>query len=277
MLSARRTKFFNVEALLSVPALMDAVDATPSGSDERLVALTRLADHPCAWHAILATEVWAEISDLHRQRQDWDQAIAAWEQTIRLGYRSAPHPRAQIAELLVHAGRRDEGDALYAQLHDRYPHDVWLPNSAALTYLEVADWTTALWWTDTALELTMNDGDRAQLMAQLSEMRTRALTALGRAGDDDLGRRVATFVAPPRRWSASPVESWGEVEPSLDRCENCGAQPEQIGWIPTDTAQGSWASRTPRAQTVPAVSTKVPRNAPCPCGSGRKAKRCCHP
>ncbi|MCC6435981.1 MAG: hypothetical protein IT196_13180 [Acidimicrobiales bacterium] len=249
-----------MDAPLSIPELMQAVDATSSGSGERLAALIRLAEHPCAWHAIVATEVWAEISDLHRQRQDWDLAIAAWEQTIRLGYRSAPHPRAQIAELLVLAGRRDEGDALYAQLHDRYPHDVWLPNSAALTYLDVADWTTALQWTDIALELTINNGDQAQLIGQLSDMRSRALTAMGRAGDDDLGRRIATFVAPPRTRSTSLGESWGEVEPHLERCENCGAQPEQIGWIPTDTAQDFWAPRTPSTNTPPSVTTKVPRN-----------------
>ena len=88
----------------SVIELADAVEQTTAGSDERLEALVRLATHPCAWHAVLATEVWTEISDLHRQRQQWDQAIEAWEHAIRLGYRSAPHPRAQIAELLVLAG-----------------------------------------------------------------------------------------------------------------------------------------------------------------------------
>lgn len=51
-----------MDALPSVPELMDAVEATPSGSDERLAALKRLAAHPCAWYTILATEVWAEIS-----------------------------------------------------------------------------------------------------------------------------------------------------------------------------------------------------------------------
>lgn len=88
-----------------------------------------------------------------------------------------------------------EGDALYAQLLERFPSDVWLRNSAALTYLDIADWATALWWIDTALELTMNDGDQVRLIDQLVDMRSRALAALGRSGDDNLGRRVAAFCA----------------------------------------------------------------------------------
>lgn len=255
---------------------MDAVEATSDGSDERLAALQQLAAHPCSWHCVLATDVWAEISDLHRQRRDWDHAIAAWEQTIQLGYRSRPHPRAQIAELLVLAGRRDEGDALYAQLLDRFPRDVWLRNNAALTYLDVAAWATALWWIDTALDLTMNDGDQVGLIDQLVEMRSRALAALGRRSNDDIGRRAAAFVPSPRSRPAGVGDSWGEIEPSTERCEHCGGQPDHVGWIPTGVNDDSWTVQSLTGSSFPAVSSKVPRNSSCPCGSGLKAKKCCH-
>jgi uncharacterized protein YecA (UPF0149 family) len=32
----------------------------------------------------------------------------------------------------------------------------------------------------------------------------------------------------------------------------------------------------PQPAPTPARSTRVPRNAPCPCGSGRKFKKCCN-
>lgn len=136
------------------------------------------------------TEVWTEISEIHRQRGDWDDAIDAREHAIRLGYRSAPHPRAEIAELNILAGRRDIGDMLYRELRDRYPDDVWLYNGAGLTYLDAGDHAAALRWIDDALELTMADGDQVGLVGQLSDMRDRALRALGRDTHDELARRV---------------------------------------------------------------------------------------
>ena len=37
----------------------------------------------------------------------------------------------------------------------------------------------------------------------------------------------------------------------------------------------SWAPRETLAPTAPAAARRVGRNDPCPCGSGRKYKRCC--
>ena len=38
---------------------------------------------------------------------------------------------------------------------------------------------------------------------------------------------------------------------------------------------GRCAPRTPAVQNEPIASAAIPRSAPCPCGSGRKFKRCC--
>ncbi|MBX7070333.1 MAG: SEC-C metal-binding domain-containing protein [Acidimicrobiales bacterium] len=255
--------------------LSRAVDRTPAGSDERLDALVALARHPCARHTVAVTEVWTEISEIHRRRGDWDDAIDAWEQAIRLGYRSAPHPRAEIAELNILAGRRDIGDAIYRDLRDRYPDDVWLYNSAGLTYLDVGDHATALAWIDDALELTMSDGDQVGLVGQLSDMRDRALRALGRDTRDDLAGRIEAFVPSPRSWTSRLDQTRGEAEPSMEPCPQCGAAPDHVRWIPTGTDWPSTTS-TRNGHGSPASSAKVPRNSPCPCGSGKKAKHCCN-
>jgi tetratricopeptide (TPR) repeat protein len=264
-----------VNALPSVFELSAAVEPTPVGSDERLGALEALAAHPCARHTVLVTEVWSEISQIYRQRSEWDLAIDAWEHAIQLGYRGTPHPRAEIAELNLLAGRRADGDAIYQQLVDRYPDDVWLYNSAALTYLDVGDHATALRWIDQALELSIDNGDPVGLVGQLADMRDRALRGLGRDADDELARRVESFVPTAQQWPSRFDETRGEVEPSTEPCSHCGARPERIHWIPA-AGDGSNASTSTVIRTLPAASTKVPRNSPCPCGSGKKAKHCCH-
>ncbi len=259
----------------AVIELSTAVERTPAGSNERLHALEALAEHPCAWHTVAVTEVWTEISEIHRQRGDWDDAIVAWEQAIRLGYRSAPHPRAEIAELNILAGRRSEGDMLYRELRDRYPDDVWLYNSAGLTYLDVGDHAAALRWTDDALELTFADGDQVGLVGQLSDMRDRALRALGRYAHDELARRVEAFVPSPRSWTSRLDQARGEAEPSMEPCLQCGATPDHVRWIPSGNDRIG-TTLTVTGDGFPARSAKVPRNSPCPCGSGKKAKHCCH-
>jgi tetratricopeptide (TPR) repeat protein len=259
----------------TVTELSAAVDRTPAGSDDRLHALEALAEHPCAWHTVAVTEVWTEISEIHRQCGNWDHAIDAWELAIRLGYRSAPHPRAGIAELNILAGRREIGDTLYRKLRDRYPDDVWLYNSAGLTYLDVGDYATALHWIDDALELTLSDGDQVGLVGQLSDMRNRAMRSLGRETDDELTRRVETFVPSPRSWTSRLDQSRGETEPSTEPCPQCGATPDHVRWMPTGLDPIAMTSTMTTAR-LPATSTRVPRNSPCPCRSGKKAKHCCH-
>ena len=244
-------------------------------SDERLRALEALAAHPCARHTVLVTEVWSEISQIYRQRSEWDRAIDAWEHAIKLGYRGAPHPRAEIAELNILAGRRDDGDAIYQQLVDRYPDDVWLYNSAALTYLDIGDHATALRWIHQALELSLDNGDPVGLVGQLADMRDRALRGLSRDAEDELARRIESFVPTSRQWPSRFDETRGEVEPSTEPCSHCGAILERVHWIAT-TGDGLTASTPTVTRTLPAASTKVPRNSPCPCGSGKKAKHCCH-
>lgn len=57
---------------------------------------------------------------------------------------------------------------------------------------------------------------------------------------------------------------WRGVASKADpRCPNCQAAPE------TDKA---WRE----LERVRAGAPRVSRNAPCPCGSGKKAKKCCH-
>jgi hypothetical protein len=54
--------------------------------------------------------------------------------------------------------------------------------------------------------------------------------------------------------------------------ESSAARPAPVAPAPSPSPTNSFC-KTPA--NTPAVSTKVPRNAPCPCGSRMKYKRCC--
>ena len=53
-----------------------------------------------------------------------------------------------------------------------------------------------------------------------------------------------------------------------------GTEGNQNGGQPADTSSGAGDSQAKRAALANALSPKTPRNAPCPCGSGKKFKHC---
>ena len=53
-----------------------------------------------------------------------------------------------------------------------------------------------------------------------------------------------------------------------------GTEGNQNGDQPADTSSGAGDSQAKRAALANALSQKTPRNAPCPCGSGKKFKHC---
>ena len=53
-----------------------------------------------------------------------------------------------------------------------------------------------------------------------------------------------------------------------------GTESNQNGGQPADTSSGAGDSQAKRAALANALSQKTPRNAPCPCGSGKKFKHC---
>lgn len=74
-------------------------------------------------------EILDNIYEVLRRVGSYDDAITAKREAIAAGYRSVPHPEADIAECLLAAGRSDEALALFAELRERDPDDVWLFNS----------------------------------------------------------------------------------------------------------------------------------------------------
>lgn len=181
-------------------------------------------DHPCAHHQVVDHEVMEEIHQALRQAGRWDEAIAAKRAAVAAGYRSTPDPEADIAECLVLAGRRQEADALFAELRARDPQDVWLYNSGAYTYAGVDD-REALRWSLDGIEMALATGDPDQVVMQLLECAEASWTALDEPVDQELVQRVEVFCD---AWEpSSRVDRWDDLDPIEERsCAYCGFDPE---------------------------------------------------
>lgn len=253
-----------------------AVAARRVGDDAAEIdALQACIEHPCAAHELDVFGCWEDLARLHHRHGRLDAAIDTWEQAIAAGYRSAPHPRANIAELLVESGRRDEADTLYERLRAECSDDVWLYNSAGYAYAAAGDHEAAMRWIDAGLELALESGDPEQVVDQLADMRAKSLGALGRDPADDLAARIDSFERPAGTHSAG--RSFGEAKLTTTRCDHCGWDPseERATLMPVSEVNALAESLRPARQAAqPVRSDKVGRNEPCACGSGQKYKRC---
>lgn len=181
--------------------------------------------HPCAHHQDVDHEVLDEIHQTWRRAGRFDDAIGAKREAIVAGYRSVPDPEADIAECLLAAGRRDEADALFAQLRDRDPDDVWLYNSATYSYADI-DPTASLAWALDGIDVALATGDPDQVVMQLLECAEAGWKTLDQRVDEELVDRVEKFC---RNWTPPTAarHRFGDLPPYEDRaCAHCGYEPE---------------------------------------------------
>ena len=104
-----------------------------------------------------------------------------------------PHPRSDIAEFHLRAGRHEEAAAIWAELKASDPDDVWLYNAAGLSYNEIGEHELAVEWLGAGIELAMRTDDPEGIINQLSDVRRQSLDALGR-DLDELEERVGPFM-----------------------------------------------------------------------------------
>lgn len=247
------------ESFRQVDALHDTarrLSRERASGDEVAAAWQALADHPCVAHHLDLGDVFDELHQALRRAGRWDEAITARRDSIAAGYRSRPDPEADIAEILVDSGRLDDAAALYSQLRDRDPDDVWLYNSAAFTYRNV-DPALALRWATDGIDVAIATGDHDQVIGQLLDITRSLWDTLGQRPDEDLVDRVAGFEA---AWTRPPPRPWpdeGGHGPDHDMaCAHCGYHPDR----PPATIT---RPRT-RASSVPSAPqpTRPPRRVP---------------
>ena len=138
-------------------------------------------------------ECYADLAREYDRQSRHDDAIASLERAIELGWGGKPHPRSDIAEFHLRAGRHEEAAAIWAELKAADPDDVWLYNAAGLSYNEIGEHELAIVWLGEGIELAMRTGDPEGIVNQLSDVRRHSLKALGRELDE-LEQRVGPFM-----------------------------------------------------------------------------------
>jgi tetratricopeptide (TPR) repeat protein len=101
--------------------------------DEARAILDDLSDVPDTG-GLWLPECYGDLAQSYDRRACHDDAIAAQERAIELGWGGRPDPRSDIAEFHLRAGRPEEAAAIWAQLKEQDPDDVWLYNAAGLSY-----------------------------------------------------------------------------------------------------------------------------------------------
>ncbi len=143
---------------------------------------------------LLMPECYADLAREYDRQGRHDDAIALHERAVELGWDSIPHPRSDIAEFHLRAGRDDVAAAIWAELKASDPDDVWLYNAAGLSYNEVGQHELAIAWLGEGIELAMRTDDPEGIINQLSDVRRHSLRSLGRELDE-LEQRVDPFMA----------------------------------------------------------------------------------
>lgn len=226
-----------------------AEDARRAGEpDDAIARYQEILDHPCTPHQVITHEVLDEIHRVLRELGRFDEAIQAKREAITAGYRSSPDPEADIAEILVEAGRHGEADTLYTTLRQRDPDDVWLYNSAGYIYDGVDD-RKALGWLLDGIEVALTTGDADQVVGQLLDMTRRQWDRLGEPEDNELIARVESF---QQNWVRSPYKPrWADrSREELRRCTYCCFDPV-TPLSATPTRPGTTSTPTARPVTKP--------------------------
>ena len=157
--------------------------------DEAVELWRAVLAHPDVEDEFFVEDILDEIHQLLRHLRRYDDAIAAKREAIAAGFESNPDPEADIAEILLQAGRREEADALYAELRRRDPDDLWLYDSAGYAYAGVDDHEAVRWCLD-GIEMANTAGDPDDVAGNLLALGNELWEALAEDADQALIDRV---------------------------------------------------------------------------------------
>jgi tetratricopeptide (TPR) repeat protein len=219
-------------------ALEEALHARPPDYATAAAIIERIVLDPSAGQTFYLPELLDKLADYYASMGRFDEAIAAMNRALVVGYSSCPDGRHRIAEFLLRAGRADEAHALYEMLRHDAPEDIWLYNAAGLEYGFAGDHERALTWLSKGLELCLDTGDPKCLVEQLLELREKSLVALGH-DPDALQERAKQFIMEREKGlRVSEPDSDPHVTRKQDgkrgRPSNA---PIAVGWFPASEFQ----------------------------------------
>lgn len=128
------------------------------------------------------------------QARRYDEAIAAFERALGLGWDVVPDGRCEIARVLLLAGRHREADIMRAELREADPEGVWTLYAGGMAYGQVARDPDAVEWLGEGLRVAIGRDDPEHVVDQMSDVRRVSLRRQGQELDER-EREVEAFRA----------------------------------------------------------------------------------
>ncbi|MDQ2894946.1 MAG: SEC-C metal-binding domain-containing protein [Actinomycetota bacterium] len=142
----------------------------------------------------LVTSMLEDLGLWLAQARRYDEAIAAFERALGLGWDVVPDGRCEIARVLLLAGRHREADIMWAELREADPEGVWTLNAGGMAYGQVARDPDAVQWLGEGLRVAIGRDDPEHVVDQMSDVRRVSLRRLGQELDER-EREVEAFRA----------------------------------------------------------------------------------
>jgi tetratricopeptide (TPR) repeat protein len=298
--------------VLSVADLLTTYEEAES-LEEAERALDELATLPRPSDLSLG-ELYDGLAEGAAEDGDFPLAVRAQRRAIELGCDHVELGREMLAWYLLKAGRKQEGEAAFAELRDEHGEDLELLLTVANARMDSGDGQGALEAFDDALSLATRSGDR-DWVRQVREERRYVRGELGLEPDEE--DRLADLAEPtdaegrvrlslawfPRDQIEAALARWPSLADDLDDADDYCRSIEGTlqtmlagtGRRPTvapldierllvfaaehglDADSGAARSRFAAELDSRGEALAWPpgRNDPCWCGSARKYKRCC--
>lgn len=217
-----------VDDAVSDPVALDVADRLEAAMAVRPRDAARVAGAleaviaACRRDARVATELdlaglLDELAETYSELGRVDDALQAMHAAIAAGYDSTPDPRCRLAEIALRGGLNEPARELFAQVYADTPDDVWLHNNAGVEYAAVGDYSPALAWLTSGLQIALDSGDPERLVTQLQQCRRDALHALDQPRDE-LDAQAEAFLAQPRphqpAWSPATLDPYDTTSSS---------------------------------------------------------------
>jgi tetratricopeptide (TPR) repeat protein len=214
---------------------------------EALERVCRSAEHNIM---VCYDDVYLDVIDELRYRRQYEQAIYYQELAIAedlkyCGGINLANNRRDLAEIHLEKGDFEHGLRLFEILIEQDPWDIWHYNNLAQISRMVGLYDVGALAAKRAIEIATATNDPEQILPQLNEI----------LGDAENSRGKVEVDLP-----AATISHWHQL------------LTKPLPPMLTMRQQDAEHAATVTAQR-PGI--KIGRNEPCPCGSGKKYKKCC--
>jgi len=242
--------------------------------DRAWTALEKALDSPTASPMLWYQDIYLDVAQRYRINGDLC-AAELMKRGLAHDLRhnegdNAEHFVRDLAEIYLWLDELDRGLAVFSKLLHNDPGDVWTYNAMAFTLGHVGLADLGLGAAQRGLELVDATGDPEELCDQLAD----ALADLRNSERRGREAKVNPSVLADVRAALALDFDAGRHKSILDLCKELVPDLDRVP-VKRKLEISDLAQVAEKIRQTPQRRRRLQRNDPCPCGSGKKHKRCC--